>query len=128
MKKALALLLSFTLLALSLTACNKTPKIQKWTWELISVDRDGVMIDIEGRLTAKRGTLTFTDETNAKIYTGTYSDRDEFSPTASDYRITMERAKGHALIVIGENADGESVTNLSLTLGDYSLLFVPIED
>ena len=124
MKKTLALLLVFSLLAISLCACAKTPKIQKKTWKLSAVVTDETEITLEGSLTAKRGTITFTDATNGKTYTGSYSDRDEFSPTASDYRITLEGVKGRALIAVGQNVNGDPITTLSLIVGAYTLVFI----
>lgn len=125
MKKTLALLLSFILVTLSLVACGNIPRIQKYDWELFSVTKGDEEINICGTLTAGGGKITFTDTTNEESYKGTYSDRDEFSPTAADYRITLARMPGRALVAVGENSKGETVTNLTLFIGEYTLLFVP---
>ena len=125
MKKTLALLLAFVLIALSLTACGNTMKIQKSTWSLYSVANGDEDIPLDGTLTARLGKLTFKDRTNDKTYTGTYEDRDEFSPTAADYRVSLDTARGRALISVGENEKGETITTLTLLLGDYTLVFLP---
>ena len=125
MKKTLALLLSFILVTLSLVACGNIPRIQKYDWELSSVTKGDEEINICGTQTAGGGKLTFTDTTYDDTYTGTYSDRDEFSPTSADYHITLDRVNGRAVIAVGENSKGETVTNLTLFIGDYTLLFVP---
>ena len=125
MKKALALILALTLLVLPLASCNKPPKIQDEVWKLVAVYENDTEIERNGVLTAEGGEITFTDTTGGVIYVGTYSDRDEFSPTAADYRIVIERAKGRAVVSMGENANGESVTTLSLIIGDYTLEFIP---
>ncbi len=127
MKKTLALLLSFILVTLSLVACGNTPRIQKYDWELFSVTKGEEEIHITGTLTAGGGKLTFTDTKYEDTYKGTYSERDEFSPTSADYHITLDHVKGRALVTVGENIKGETVTNLTLFVGDYVLIFVPEE-
>ena len=127
MKKILAILLVFALLALSLIACGNTPKIQKYTWEFLSATKNDEPVVIVGKLTAKGGDLTLVDEWRNETYTGTYSGREEFSPTAADYDITLNGTKGRAVLTVGENNKGETVANLTFYLGDYTLVFVPKE-
>ena len=118
MKKTLAILLVFALLALSLIACGNTPKIQKYTWEFLSATKNDEPVVIVGKLTAKGGDLTLVDEWRNETYTGTYSGREEFSPTAADYDITLNGTKGRAVLTVGENNKGETVANLTFYLGD----------
>ena len=127
MKKTLAIILTLALSVLALASCGKTkpPRIQSESWKLIAVYEGDTEIKLNGELTAEGGEFTFTDTTNGVIYVGTYSERDEFSPTAAEYRISIERDKGRALISVGENAEGETTTTLSMIIKDYTLVFTP---
>ena len=146
MKKVCALLLSLLLL-LSLFSCGTpaAPEITDADWQLASVTKDtpdhsGLLYvsdayvaffqegadlpRLEGVLTAKRGTLTFNDLTNGKTYTGTYDGEDEFSPDATAYKITIEGKRGHGLALRSIHNEENDFYTFSLTVGDYTLLFM----
>lgn len=139
MKKLCSLLLAFCTLSFSLTACGGAPKMQGQEWMLVSATVDGVVSyvaseyaasapvgtpTLECTLVAKRGTLTVTDVTNDKTYTGTYSDKEEVNPTATDYRIAFGKQKGRALVERGTNINDEEIETLTLLFGDYILYFI----
>lgn len=127
MKKTLAIILLFALSVLAFASCSKTspPRIQSKSWKLIAAYDDETEIKLEGELTAKGSEFTFTDTTNGVIYVGALSDRERFSPTATEYRITIERDKGRAVVSVGENGAGETIATLSLMVKDYTLVFTP---
>ncbi len=137
MKKTLAILLAFILLSLSLAACSGAPKINKETWSLATVTENETLVYVASKyasaapsvpqldctLTAKRGSLTITENETDKTYTGTYTDADDME-TATDYRITVGKAKGQALVAYSEDTDGNPITTLTLYIKDYVILFV----
>lgn len=139
MKKLCSLLLALCALFFFLTACGGAPKIQGKEWILVSASKGKVISyvsseyvtdvpegtpTLECALIAKRGALTITDVTNDKTYTGTYSDRDEINPTATDYRIAFGKLKGRALVERGTNINDEEIQTLTLFLGDYIMSFI----
>lgn len=77
---------------------------------------------VELTLTAKSGTLTLTDVTNNKSYTGSYT---VIGATAdgTNYEITLEGKTGYATASTTKYSDGTQKATLPITLGEYSLYF-----
>lgn len=141
MKKTIAFLLALLLICFSATACGQL-RIQSESWSFVIATQGEAVTHVapayldstlggtptlEGTLTAGGGEFTFTDKTNGKTYTGTYEDREEVNPNAVDYRITVGRTRGRALISNGLTESGKETTTLTLYLGNYTLLFVAEE-
>ena len=143
MKKNLSILFLLTVILSLLVGCGSMPpKIDRGTWELsyvlgendavlfVSSERAPLLSEdavplLEATLTAKGGDFTITDTTNGKTYTGTYSDIDVMSPDAVDYKVKMGKTKGRALALIGYDEEKNPVYTLSITVGDYTMVFVP---
>lgn len=78
-------------------------------------------------LVAKEGTITVTDATNNKTYTGTYKVRQK-TPKGTDYEVTIDGIKGYATVAPTEYYDGSEVPTLPINLGDYGLYFIPVNN
>lgn len=145
MKKLLSLTLAL-LLILSLCACTPSPpEISDHPWSLASVtqtdDRgaETILYVSEGyvnffgegeelprincQLTAKRGSFTIQNLETDEVYEGIYENEDEFSPDTMYYEIVLSRRKGSALCVRAADSDGNDFYMLSLSVGNYTLLF-----
>ena len=144
MKKLFSLCLLLTVTLSLLMGCGSMPpKIDRGDWALsyvldekdnilfVSSERAPLLSDsenhpiLEATLSAKGGDFTITDTTNGKTYTGTYSDIDVMSPDAVDYKVKMGKTKGRALVLIGYDEEEDPVYTLSITVGDYTMVFVP---
>ena len=146
MKKITAFSLTLVLLCTLLCAClPKAPKITDRVWSLASVsteDDRGIStlqyvsdayVELTGegeelprvnyKLRAKRGNITLYDEDSDKKFQGIYENADEFSPDAMAYDIVMENKRGTALIMRGYDADENEFYTLSISVGNYALLF-----
>lgn len=75
-------------------------------------------------LSAKDGKITITDKTNNKTYTGTYKVQQK-TPKGADYEITINGQNGYATVAPTEYYDGSEVPTLPISLGEYSLYFIP---
>lgn len=85
---------------------------------------DTKIVDL--KLVAKEGTITLTDATNSKTYTGTYKVQQK-TPKGADYEVTIDGIKGYATVAPTEYYDGSEVPTLPINLGEYSLYFIPVE-
>lgn len=137
MKRAGLLLV---LLLLLLVGCSsKTPKIDEYTWVMTSVQSmetggqavaygEGGSSTLEGAkqveliCKAQGGTLTLTDRTNDRTYTGTYqqSQRDSKSTI---YEVEVDGTSGVAVAAMTTYQDGTKDPTLILNLGDYTVNF-----
>ena len=79
---------------------------------------------IELALTAKNGELIVSDITNDKTYNGTYKVRQR-TYASIDYDITIDGIIGYATVAQTKYYDGSEVPTLPITLGEYSLYFIP---
>ena len=79
---------------------------------------------VELILTAQNGELIVTDVTNSKTYKGTYKVRQR-TYISIDYDITIDGISGYATVSKTKYYDGSEVPTLPITLGEYSLYFIP---
>lgn len=136
MKRAGLLL---TLLVLLAGCSSKTPKIDKYTWVMTSVQSmeaggQAVAYGEKGSSTlegakqielvceAQGGNLTLTDRTNDRTYTGTYqqSQRDSKSTI---YEVSVDGTSGIAVTAMTTYQDGTQDPTLIFNLGDYTVNF-----
>ena len=148
MKKVLAVFLLFVVV-FSLSACNgDVVAIEDYEWKMSAVMRNDIEVaqnedelvvavgeedDIHPnakivvlKLVAKDGSITITDATNKKTYSGTYKVQQK-TPKGTDYEVTIDGIKGYATVAPTEYYDGSKVPTLPINLGEYSLYFTPVE-
>lgn len=148
MKKFIVLMLVGVML-LALSACNgDVVAIEDYEWKMRTVmsndieaaqnedelvvavgEADELYPDVnivDLKLVAKDGTITVTDATNNKTYTGTYKVQQK-TPKGTDYEVTIDGIKGYATVAPTEYYDGSEVPTLPINLGEYSLYFIPVE-
>ena len=137
MKRA-GLLLAFLLVLLA-GCSSKTPKIDAYSWVMTSVqsmDAGGQAVaygeqgsstlegakQIELVCEAEGGTLTLTDRTNDRTYTGTYQQsQSDFKSTI--YEVEVEGTSGVAVAAMTTYQDGTQDPTLILNLRDYTVNF-----
>ena len=144
---SLVMLLVMTML---LSACGIKGKpvvyIESYEWKMMSVmsnntdlSEDELVIAVgeqddihpnakivDLKLVAKDGSITITDATNNKTYSGTYKVQQK-TPKGTDYEVTIDGIKGYATVAQTEYYDGSEVPTLPINLGEYSLYFTPVE-
>lgn len=148
MKKIISLLLML-ILVFTLSACNgDVVAIEDYEWKMGAVMRNDIeaaqnedelvvavgeeddihpnakIVDL--KLVAKNGSITITDATNNKTYSGTYKVQQK-TPKGTDYEITIDGIKGYASVAPTEYYDGSEVPTLPINLGEFSLYFTPVE-
>ncbi len=146
MKKIIAALLSLLLLCATLFSCDpKAPKITDRTWKLASVtvenDRGGETLlcvsekyvslfgegaelpRIDYRLRARGGKLTLWNASGEEKFTGKYDKGEEFSPDTRAYEVSLGDKSGYAIVTRAFDADGKDFPTLSISIGEYDLLF-----
>ena len=148
MKKIIFLL--FILMSIfALSACNgDVVAIEDYEWKMGAVMRNDIEVAqnedelvvavgeeddihpnakiVDLKLVAKDGSITITDATNNKIYSGTYKVQQK-TPKGTDYEVTIDGIKGYATVGPTEYYDGSEVPTLPINLGEYSLYFTPVE-
>lgn len=72
------------------------------------------------------GTITVTDKTNSKTYSGTYKVSRE-TPDGTDYEITIDGVIGHATASPTEYYSGSEIPTLPINIDGYSVYFIPKE-
>lgn len=148
MKKVLALFLLFVVV-FSLSACNgNVVAIEDYEWKMGAVMRNDIELAqnedelvvavgeeddihpnakiVDLKLVANDGSITVTDATNNKSYSGTYKVQRK-TPKGTDYEVTIDGIKGYATVAPTEYYDGSEVPTLPINLGDFSLYFTPAE-
>ena len=148
MKKIISLLLML-ILVFTLSACNgDVVAIEDYEWKMGAVMRNDIeaaqnedelvvavgeeddihpnakIVDL--KLVAKDGSITITDATNKKTYSGTYKVQQK-TPKGTDYEVTIDGIKGYATVAPTEYYDGSEVPTLPINLGEFSLYFTPVE-
>ena len=146
MKKIISLLLML-ILVFTLSACNgDVVAIEDYEWKMGAVMRNDIEIAqnedelvvavgeeddihpnakiVDLKLVAKDGSITITDATNNKTYSGTYKVQQK-TPKGTDYEVTIDGIKGYATVAPTEYYDGSEVPTLPINLGEYSLYFTP---
>ncbi len=148
MKKIISLLLMLILVFTS-SACNgDVVAIEDYEWKMGAVMRNDIeaaqnedelvvavgeeddihpnakIVDL--KLVAKDGSITITDATNNKTYSGTYKVQQK-TPKGTDYEVMIDGIKGYATVAPTEYYDGSEVPTLPVNLGEYSLYFTPVE-
>ena len=137
-KTAIAFILIFSVLTMSLFSCGTRPKIDDYEWHLrvamcadeelsvLAVDEsdnahpDAKVVDVV--LVAKDGKIAITDHTNDKIYEGEYK-LSQMTPKGADYQITINGVSGYATVAMTTYSDGSEEPTLPINLGEYSLYF-----
>ena len=139
MKRIISALLLIFLLAISLCACGGNEAIEEYEWTMRQAwnSNDGTVVAIAASeaselyanaavvtvtLTAKDGAITITDETNGKVYTGTY-EVDSRTPDGTNYVITINGEVGYATVAMTKHYDGKEVPTLPINIGSYSMYF-----
>lgn len=148
MKKVIFVLLSLTLF-FTLSACSgDAVAIEDYEWKMGAVMRNDIEVAqnedelvvavgeeddihpnakiVDLKLIAKDGSITITDATNNKTYSGTYKVQQK-TPKGTDYEVTIDGIKGYATVAPTEYYDGSEVPTLPINLGEYSLYFTPVE-
>lgn len=148
MKKFVCVLMALVL-ALGLSACNgDVVAIEDYEWKMGAVMRNDIEVAqnedelvvavgeeddihpnakiVDLKLVAKDGSITITDATNNKTYSGTYKVQQK-TPKGTDYEVTIDGIKGYATVAPTEYYDGSEVPTLPINLGEYSLYFTPVE-
>ena len=148
MKKVLAVFLLFVVV-FSLSACNgDVVAIEDYEWKMDAVMRNDIEVAqnedelvvavgeeddihpnakiVDLKLVANDGSITVTDATNNKSYSGTYKVQRK-TPNGTDYEVTIDGIKGYATVAPTEYYDGSEVPTLPINLGDFSLYFTPVE-
>ena len=148
MKKIISLLLML-ILVFTLSACNGgVVSIEDYEWKMGAVMRNDIEVAqnedelvvavgeeddihpnakiVDLKLVAKDGSITITDATNNKTYSGTYKVQQK-TPKGTDYEVTIDGIKGYATVAPTEYYDGSEVPTLPINLGEYSLYFTPVE-
>ena len=148
MKKVLALFLLFVVV-FSLSACNgDVVALEDYEWKMGAVMRNDIEVAqnedelvvavgeeddihpnakiVDLKLVANDGSITVTDATNNKSYSGTYKVQRK-TPKGTDYEVTIDGIKGYATVAPTEYYDGSEVPTLPINLGDFSLYFTPVE-
>ena len=148
MKKVISLFLMLVLV-FALSACSgDVMAIEDYEWKLRTVMKNDIeaaqnegelvvavgeeddiypnakIVDIN--LVAKDGTITVTDTTNNKTYSGTYKVQKK-TPKGTDYEVTIDGIKGYATVAPTEYYDGSEVPTLPINLGEYSLYLTPVK-
>lgn len=148
MKKVIFVLLSLALI-FTLSACGgDVVAIEDYEWKMRTVMRNDIEVAqnedelvvavgeeddihpnakiVDLKLVAKNGSITVTDATNNKTYSGTYKVQKK-TPKGTDYEVTIDGVKGYATVAPTEYYDGSEVPTLPINLGEYSLYFIPVE-
>ncbi len=148
MKKILSVFL-MSLVVLTLSACNAdVVVIEDYEWKMRAVmsnDMDAAQYPdelviavgeadelypeaeiVDLTLSAKDGTITITDITNDKTYSGTYEVIQQ-TQKAIDYEIIIDGVNGYATVSPTEYYDGSEIPTLPINIGGYSLYFIPKE-
>ena len=145
--KKIILLFLMLVLVFALSACSgDVMAIEDYEWKLRTVMKNDIeaaqnedelvvavgeeddihpnakIVDL--KLVAKDGTITITDATNNKTYSGTYKVQKK-TPKGTDYEVTIDGIKGYATVAPTEHYDGSEVPTLPINLGEYSLYFIP---
>ena len=143
-------------LMLGLCGCASVMDIEKQDWSLGKVLTTDILRDpvathasdyaiknygeseslprVDCTLTAKTnflfgtsGTLVLIDHASGERYEGTFSDREEFSPEATSYSVTLGGKSGTALLQQFMDQNEKITRSLAITLGKTILIFY-IED
>lgn len=146
MKKVLCLLITVIIL-FSLTACNvDVLAIEDYEWKMRAVMNNDINISqnedelvvavgesddihpdakiVDLFLTAKDGLITVNDITNNKTYGGSYKVQQK-TPKGTDYEIMIDGITGYATVAPTEYYDGSEEPTLPISIGGYSLYFIP---
>ena len=148
MKKFVCVLIALIFI-LGLSACNgDVVAIEDYEWKMGAVMRNDIEVAqnedelvvavgeeddihpnakiVDLKLVAKDGSITITDTTNNKTYSGTYKVQQK-TPKGTDYEVTIDGIKGYATVAPTEYYDGSEVPTLPINLGEFSLYFTPVE-
>ncbi len=148
MKKFVCVLMVL-IFALGLSACSgDVVAIEDYEWKMGAVMRNDIEVAqnedelvvavgeeddihpnakiVDLKLVAKDGSITITDATNNKTYSGTYKVQQK-TPKGTDYEVTIDGIKGYATVAPTEYYDGSEVPTLPINLGEFSLYFTPVE-
>ena len=148
MKKVISVLLTLIFI-FALSACSgKVVAIEDYEWKMRTVMRNDIEVAqnedelvvavgekddihpnakiVDLKIIAKDGSITITDATNNKTYSGTYKVQQK-TPKGTDYEVTIDGVKGYATVAPTEHYDGSEVPTLPINLGEYSLYLTPVK-
>ncbi len=142
--KKISLLLALVLVLCAGCSASDVPEIDEYTWKMTSIqsaEADGqavaygphesstldTAVELEMQCTAQDGSLTLTDLTNNKTYTGTYRVQTT-SPESVTYAVTVADQNGLAVCAMTTYHDGSTTPTLIINLGDYVLNFFAAEE
>lgn len=146
MKKLICLTITLILCLFSLAGCGNKIAITEYEWQLqvahklntetmestmlagveswVNTDESASVVDVV--LVAKDGTITITDKTNNKTYSGSYKHTDT-SVKEMMYEFSIGNLQGHGVTAYTEYNNGTKTPTLPITLIDgdvqYSLHF-----
>lgn len=138
--KRISAVVIFALLLIS--GCSKNnanvPKIEEYEWMMFSVQsmEDGQALvygkrssstldttkQMELTCTADNGSLTITDKTNNKSYSGTYK-LTETSSQSNIYEVVVNGMEGMAVVSMTTYRNGEDEPTFIISLEEYSINF-----
>lgn len=144
MKKVIFVLL-FLALIFTLSACGgDVVAIEDYEWKMRTVMRNDIEVAqnedelvvafgeeddihqnakiVDLKLVAKDGSITVTDATNNKTYSGSYKVQKK-TPKGTDYKVTIDGKQGYATVAMTKYDDGSEEPTLPIHLGDYSIYF-----
>lgn len=84
----------------------------------------GVAVEILLSCTAADGTITLTDETNGRMYSGTYK-LTESGRQTSTYEVNVGETAGMAVVSMTTYHDDSQTPTFIISLGDYAMNFFP---
>lgn len=131
------------LLLVLLAGCSgKTPKIDEYSWVMTSVqsmeaggqavaygERGSSTLEeakqVELICEAQGGTLTLTDRTNDRTYTGTYQ-QSQSDSKSTIYEVEVEGTSGVAVAAMTTYQDGTQDPTLIFNFGDYAVNFFAV--
>ncbi len=145
MKKIVSVFLVVTTLVLTLSACGaEKTNMESYTWTLrYAMHGEGEQLVVDAvdkadpthpdakivtvTLTASNGKITVTDETNQKVYLGSYTMEGK-TPKSTDYKVTIDGKSGYATVAMTTYADGSEEPTLPINLDGYALYFYAEEE
>ncbi len=140
MRKVISVLLLLTISLLTFSACGGGKNnIEDYTWSMssvISTENDRAIIEALGEpdsanpqakivdmtLTAKDGRIAITDNTNNKIYEGTYAIKSK-NAESTIYNVTIDGKNGYATVAMTKYDDENEEPTMPINLGEYSIYF-----
>lgn len=120
---------------------SNVPPVEDYTWQMTTVQSMeaegqavaygpgndstlGAAVEILLSCTAADGTITLTDETNGRMYSGTYK-LTESDRQTSTYEVNVGETAGMAVVSMTTYHDDSQTPTFIISLGDYAMNFFP---